>query len=98
MNHGNFQQVYYENGKRLDSGVLNKNCIEAIKSKDMKLLTLGAIEEGNNVANSYNVASLSKMNLKCLRIYNRGLSEPEIMKNYNKTTSYHEMMEAQKNN
>ena len=41
------------------------------------------------------MASISKLKLKCLRIYNRGLSDTEIMENYNKTTSYHNMMETQ---
>ena len=40
-------------------------------------------------------ALLSKLNLKCLRIYNRGLTGTEVRENYEKTTAYHKMLESQ---
>ena len=92
---GSFSQTYYEDGEKIKAGTLNINCITEMSSLKKSLMTIGAIQQGYTGGDQtfHNQASTSKIKAKCLRIYNRGLTETEVQANYEKTISYHDLME-----
>ena len=76
----------YINGEKLYSGKYNKNSWDYFINNSLDDLDTFFIGYCNMTQKYY--WYFSKMNVYTMRLYNRGLSEKEIMENYEKTLAY----------
>lgn len=75
---GNLEYNTYYSIEQYDYLKNNKDTL------NLKYFTIGRCSAG-----SYGYWHYAKMNIYCMRLYNRGLSEEEIIDNYNTTKAYY---------
>ncbi len=90
--HGEYyKQTVYMDGEKLYEGDYNKEQWSSFCKQDLQNLKYFCL--GRSSFDQHGWWHYSKMNAYCLRLYSRGLSEEEVMKNYEKSVEYHALIE-----
>lgn len=86
----NLVQNIYINGTKLDGGFVSEKYWKSFIENDLPELNTICLGRSSMEAEGW--WHYSKMDLYSLRLYNRALSDEEVMENYNSTVLYHNII------